>query len=63
EKLEFRCKNAEENSVLMAGTSKVLIHNGKIMGIIITVNVVTERCKIEQALKESEDTKHYSKRP
>lgn len=48
---KLRCKNAQENYALMDGASKFLMDYGKIMGILITARDITEKKRIEQALR------------
>jgi PAS domain S-box-containing protein len=55
-KMEVRVKRADESYILSEGIGKILKdENGQITGTVLTSRDITERRRIEQALKESEE--------
>jgi PAS domain S-box-containing protein len=55
-KLDFRCKSADGNYVMLEGVSKVLTgEKGQIAGLMLTSRDITEQKITEQALIESEE--------
>jgi PAS domain S-box-containing protein len=55
-KLEVRCRRADGNYALLEGIGKTLTdEKGQVTGTVITCRDITERKRIEQAVKESEE--------
>ena len=54
--MEVRCRRADGSYALVEGTGKILTdENGQITGVVITSRDTTERRRMEQTLKESEE--------
>jgi PAS domain S-box-containing protein len=55
-KIEVRCRRADGSYALVEGTGKILAdENGQFIGVVVTSRDTTERRRIEQTLKESEE--------